>query len=437
MKRLEYLKQSFLAKEYLEVAWWIRALSEFFDPPGGPALTRPWTLVHQPWGLGVILPDGKVEKIDDYSGKGPLFSLTDKVDVDSQWLVNIKTPLTTDLGILGANALLLAEVFGAKIPFMNHEVSIPKIEAIIAPILTSNPDPKDQVDLSDPTKIFVFEYLNMNKGIEFICAIMELFTVGLTQKTLLPPPGIDKYRQELLAAPGLNLDDPVQLAEFESKLLKYDAEYLKDDPSFGKFASGKILKDSRKKLHLSMGAEGGFRKDGGIIGIATPLTQGVPRDPEKAVAAINGARSGSFSRGHETMEGGVAAKKMLAASNNYVIVPTDCGSTMGIERRYTPWLLSSLRGRTVISGKTQKQIDVNADVSAYLGQVVRTRSPMYCRLPGEQICAVCAGAGMARYETGISIPLTEISAGILNARMKAMHTNSLTVNDFDLNTLFT
>lgn len=437
MKKSEYLKLSFQNKAHLYVSWWVRAISEFIDPPGVNPPDDPYTLVKDPWGISVVLPDGQKEKIEDYTGSGPVFTIFDKVTVDPSWLPNVQMQLETDLGILGANAILLAEVFGAKIPYINGEVAIPDIEKIIAAKLTSNPKPGEQVNLNDPNKIFVFENIKFGQGVELIAMIMELFTIGLTRKTLLPPPGIAAFKKELLKDPTLNLNDPIQLAGFEKKLLDYDAEYLADDPSFGKFASGKILKDSRKKLFLSMGAEGGFSKNGSITGISRSLSEGLPTDPKEYVACINGSRAGSFSRGYETMEGGVAAKKMLAASNNYVISNTDCGSKMGLERTYTPWLVNSLRGRTIINGSTQYKVDINADVSSYLGKKIRTRSPMYCRRPGEEICGVCAGDAMLRYEKGIALPLTEISHSILTARMKAMHTNALTVKHFDINTLFT
>lgn len=437
MKRNEYLRLSFINKAHLYTEWWVRVLSEFTDPPGKQAPTTPYFLVKQPWGYGVILPDGTIEKLDDTPLTAAAFTVKDKVSVDPTWLPNIQTPLETNLGIVGANAILLAEVFGKKIPFINGEVSIGAIEDIIAPRLTSNPGPNEVVDPNDTSKIYVFEYLKLGQGVEMIASIMELFTVALTKKTLLPPPGVEEYKKKLLADPNLNLDDPIQLADFEKKLLKYDAEYLKDDPSFGKFASGKVLKDSRKKLFLSLGAEGGFRKDGGITGIASTLSDGLPRDPDKFVAAANGSRAGSFSRGAETMDGGVAAKKMLAAANNYVISDGDCGSTMGVTRYYTPWLVRSLRGRTIINGKTQEKVPVNEDTSKYLGKFITTRSPAYCKRPGEEICSACAGAAMSRYRKGIALPLTEISHSILTARMKAMHSNSLTVNQFDLDTLFT
>lgn len=446
MKRLDFLKGSFLNKRYLESDWWVRCMSNFSDPDPAQVPKQPFTLIRQPWGLGTYDQNLEIQPIEDYSGKGPLFVAKDPVHVDQTWLPNITAPMDTTFGILVSNAVLLAEVFGAKIPYINKEVKISEIEKIIMPRLESNPDnyvPGQIVvaprSVTDPQKekIYVYEYLNLTKGIELIATVMDLFTVGLTQKTLLPPPGIEEKKKQMLQRPGLNLNDPIQMAAFEKELLEFDYDYLKGDPSLDKFASGKILKDSRKKLFLSMGAEGGFRKDGGITGISRSLSEGLPTDPDQYVATINGSRAGSFSRGYETMQGGVAAKRMLAASNNYVIVEGNCGSTMGITRKYYPWLVNSLRGRTVINGSTQVKIGDSEDVSKYLGQVVRTRSPMYCRLPGEEICSTCAGDAMAKYKTGIALPLTEISHAILTASMKAMHTNSLTVNDFNLDDLFT
>lgn len=438
MKRNEYLKLVFTSKTHLIVEWWVRALTEFVENSNQSTPTTPYLIVRQPWGYGFVLPDGKIEPLEDSPLDKAPFSIFDKVDVDPQWLPNIKAPLSTDLGILGANALLLAEPFGKKIDFINGEISIETIEeTIIAPRLTSNPKPGEAIDLDDPEKIYVFENNNMSKGIEFISTIMELFTVALTKKTLLPPPGIDEYKKKLLSDPNFNINDPVQLAAFEQKLLEFDARYLKDDPSYGKFASGKILKDSRKKLFLSLGAEGGFNKDGSITGIASSLDDGVPTDPKTYCAIINGGRSGSFSRGAETADGGVAAKRMLAALANYVIEKGDCGSTMGITRLYTKWLVKSLRGRTIINGKDQIKVPMNADTSQYLGKVIKTRSPLYCKLTGERVCQECVGMSMSRYPNGIALPLTEISHSILIARMKAMHTNALTVNKFDLDTLFT
>lgn len=441
MKKIEFLKLAFQNKRYQEKNWCVRVLSEFSEKPGAPLPKLSYFPIRDSWGLSTTLPDGKTERIEDH-GNGPLCKMSDILDIDPSWLGNVKEACTTRFGILLANAILVEHAYGDKIPYINGPVSVSGIEKIVSPRLTTNPKPGTEAVVSELAAknggpIFVHEYLKMGQGIEYFASFMELFTVALTQKSVLPPTGIKEYKAQLEKEYAGRLHDPIVMAEYENKLKAFDAEYLKDDPSFGKFTAGKVLNDSRKKLFLSMGAEGGFSKDGSITPITNSLVDGYPEDPDKYVAIINGFRAGSFSRGAETVEGGVAAKKMLAAANNYVIRAGDCGATLGLRRYYTKELVNTLQGRTVIIGKEQIKIPLGGDTAPYLGQVIAARSPMFCKLTGENICATCAGEAMARYETGIALPLTEISAAILAARMKAMHTNALKVVDFDIKSLFT
>lgn len=449
MKKLDYLKLAFQHRLYRKVNWLVRNLSEFAESPTQKPMTDPYTPIRELGGLMFLDDNGQKHKIDDAPKSGPLFVAGDLVEIDPSWLINITEPMTTRFGILLSNAILITEVFGGKIKYINGEVSISGIESIVAPRMVNDPNydtihvkltPEQMAPSAVQAfdaPIYVFEYLNLSKGIELISAVMELFTVALTPKSVLPPDGIEKFKAALIKEYAGRLNDPIVLAEFEEKLKAYDAEYLKDDPSFKKFTSGKILNDSRKKLYLSMGAEGGFAKGGNITAITNSLTEGIPREPDQLVAVFNGARAGSFSRGAETVEGGVAAKKMLSAANNYVIKEGDCGSVLGLARDYNKQLAPSLRGRTLIYGSKQTKVPMDADVGVYVGQRLITRSPMYCKMPGETICSVCAGEALARYTTGVALPLTEISAAILAARMKAMHTNALKVNDFSLDSLFT
>lgn len=432
MNKLEYLKLCFQHRQYIHQSWCVRALATFTDPPGKELELKPFMLVNEPWGLAFVNEQGEKVRIDDYKlGSGPLFTPTTPVTIDSDWLPNVEGVVETDFGRLLSNAILITEPFGKLIPYMHGEVTISAIEKIVAPVMQNNPPAGEA---KQDGVIYVDHYLKLGAGIEHIETFMELFTIAMTKKSILPPTGGKAFKAKLIAEYGDRLNDPVVLSEFEERLKAFDADYLKDDPSFGRFTSGKILKDSRKKIHLSMGAEGGFGK---MAAVTNSLTEGDPEDVDQIVAIVNGQRSGSYSRGAETVEGGVAAKKMLAAANNYVIQAGDCGSKLGITRTYDKNLIKSLRGRWIISGETQKQVPMDADVGAYLGRRLMVRSPMYCKLKDENICAVCAGESLSRYTTGISLTLTEISAAILAARMKAMHTNALTVNEIDLENLFT
>lgn len=454
MQRIDFLHLAFQQKKYRSSAWIVRILSEFHEPAGKPLPTEDLTPIRDARGLYFIDLEGKQERIDDYApNSGPLFGLLDEAQIDRSWLPNVVGTMTSDVGRLLANALMITEPFGMKIPYINAELSVGTIEKIVASRLEDDPRDILQAKLAnrkpiypepdwtgeiDNGPIYVYEMLNMGRGIEILTSVMELYSYAMTRKNILPPTGIKEFKEALIAEYGEErLNDPVVLSEFEDRLKKFDAEYLKDDPAYKKFVTGKILNDSRKKLFLSMGAEGGFAKGGKITAITSSLYEGIPRDKKKITAVFNGARAGSFSRGAETVEGGVAAKKMLAAANNYVIVDTDCGAMFGLIRTWSKEIVGSLRGRTIMEGTNVFKVGPDDDVSIYIGKNIRVRSPAYCRLDGENICKVCAGEALGRYATGVALPLTEISAAILVARLKAMHTNALKVNDFEIDTVFT
>ena len=70
-----------------------------------------------------------------------------------------------------------------------------------------------------------------------------------------------------------------------------------------------------------MGAEGGnFTDKVTITPVINSLQEGWPTDPVEFTAMMNGLRYASFSRGSETVKGGVSAKYLLRAGNNFKIV---------------------------------------------------------------------------------------------------------------------
>jgi hypothetical protein len=147
---------------------------------------------------------------------------------------------------------------------------------------------------------------------------------------------------------------------------------------------------------------------------------------------MNGIRSASFSRGSETVKGGVAAKVLLRAANNFVINSNDCGSKLGIKRKYNETNVNALVGRYVISNGKSILVEDKQQASSYIGKEIITRSPAFCKEKGDVICKVCAGNNLASYPTGISIPLTEISSIILVASLKKMHASELKLGKLNL-----
>lgn len=426
MKKLDYLRLALDKKLYAKKAWLISAFSVAKDAPGEPYMGK---LLPKPWGFSFLTADGQEEKIDDAVPNERLFSFQDRLMVDSGWSPNIKEPVETSIGNVLFNHISILSSFGPKHPFPLGRVSVGKLEEKIAEKLKSTP--KDGEERSTEY-YYVDEYIKFVDSLQFLSTLTQITTYAATPKGIIAPSGIEEFKQQLIAKYGDTLSDPVVLAKFEAELLAYDDQFLKDDPANGAFLSGKIKHTARKKMFLAMGSEQNFTGSQKAVPVTNSLKEGWPTDPERFTAAMNGLRIGSFSRGAETVKGGVSAKYLLRAANNFKIVDTDCGSMLGIRRNYDEANIESLVGRYVISGSTSKLVENKEQAGNYLGQRLAVRSPMYCKLKGDSICKVCAGVKFAQFPTGVTIPLTEISAIILTASLKMMHVSNTTTAELRL-----
>ena len=150
------------------------------------------------------------------------------------------------------------------------------------------------------------------------------------------------------------------------------------------------------------------------------LLEGYPADIKQLTTIYNSSRAGSFSRGNETKNGGVAAKNLLRATASLVIEPGDCGSKIFKELHVTKDTAEALIGRTIlVNGKLEK-ID---NPSKYIGKIVQLRSPMYCKRTNGHICGVCAGDNLLNYRKGVTILATDISSVLMKNSLKKMHTS--------------
>lgn len=429
MKRLDFLKQSLVWKCYQKTAWMISAFSLIKESEEAwKADMYPGRIVQNPWGYSFVSDQGELVKIDDAKPGVPLFAMMEEISIDPSWIVNLKAPTNTLVGTLFANQLLLADNYGSKIDFIPEDVSIKKIESYIIKNRASDVPGKPR----DPSKIYLDEYMKMGMAVEFLKTISNLSVYSLTERNILPPPGIKEFKSNLMKEYQGQLNDPVKLAEFEKKLVDYDTDYLKGDPSDGKLISGKIRVNGRRKLFLSSGAEGGLQGD--MVPITESLIEGVPLNPENYTALVNGARAGSYYRGVDTVKGGVSAKIVIRAMATFEIKEGDCGSTKGITRTYTKYNVENLVGRRIAGSANSKPIENVNEAGNYLGRAIKLRSPMYCKYPGQTFCEVCAGERLSRFKKGLSIPATDMTGAILAASMAAMHKNTLSLAKLDLNT---
>jgi hypothetical protein len=251
-----------------------------------------------------------------------------------------------------------------------------------------------------------------------------------TEKGITAPTGIAAFKKQLLIEYKDKLNDPVQLAEFESKLKQFDSEYLKDDPANGTFIAGKLKDTARKKMYLISGTEEGFKGNLDLVPVINSLEEGWPVEAKQFTAMMNGLRAGSYSRGAETVNGGVSAKTLLRAANNFRIIDSDCGSKLTIQRSFIEKDKNQLINRYIQEGAKIVLVDDN-NVGSYLGKQLNVRTPLYCKLKGDNICKVCAGLKLFKFPVGISIPITEISSIILTASLKKMHGTVLSTKKLD------
>lgn len=435
MKKIEYLKLAINNNIHRTKNWVLSTFSvtrmNASEHPGDIYYLK---LIRTELGYFFYNDKAEKEKIDDAEIDQPLFSFLDRIKIDSTVIENCIDPVETSIGNLLFNKWCIVPAFGKKLPFVTGVVSIDGIENIIAPKLKDTPEKES--DRSDQY-FYVDEYLKFVDSLTFVSTLSQLSTYAGTRKNVTPPTGIKEFKAKLLKEYEGRLTDPVVLAEFEGKLKAFDSEYLKDDPSFGKFMSGKLKDTSRKKMFLSLGSEDGFKDTVKANPVINSLNEGWPTDPEQLVNMMNSLRAGSYFRGAETVKGGVAAKILLRASNNFRIEDKDCGSNLGITRLITTENVDTAVGRYILQGNKTLLLENKIAANNYLNKEIKIRSPMYCKLEGDRICKICAGNRLSQNPDGLSIPLTEITGTLLYAAMKKMHSTVLKTSKLDVNQYIT
>jgi len=363
----------------------------------------------------VILEDNRTELITD-AGLS-ILKPADKITLMANDLPTIKKDIETTVGMLVINYLLLSAAFGDKVEYINKYIGVRDIEnKIILPNLDSG-------------KITIDEYMTFTNNASMMVMLSDLFNVSATEGNIVEPPGIKKYKKELIAEMDKQYGvswrkDGTKIKNFTDKLMAFADEHLKNDPSYDKLYSGKSKK-GYVKMFLLYGQELGFGSQHDQEATLTSLSDGWPEDPDKLTSMFNSARAGSFSRGKETQFGGVVAKQVLRATNGVIIHPDkDCGSVVGkliLVNKYTaPHLIGRYQ---LINGKpvnlTKDMIDKLMDKEIYI------RSVQYCHLDGNNRCGICAGDKISKYENSIPVMMTDISGFILTESLKKMHGTAL------------
>lgn len=429
MNRLDYLKAALKAKNYKRKAWIISAFSVIReDHEAYKKDPYPYRLVHTPTGTYCVLENHELERIDDAKVNEPLFHFKESFVVDNSICENVFEPTQATIGQVLVNLIVLIHAFGSRFPFKAGPIKVGDLEKIIASKLRDTPvDEKNR----DPNYFYVDEYVVFSNALSFLSGLSQLCVWSNTEKNVLPPPGIKEFKEQLLKKYEGKLSNPVELTKFEKELGEFDDKYLADDPSNGTFITGKLKNNARKKMFLTMGAAMGFEDSMDVVPVINSLDEGWPKDPKQFTAMMNNSRAGSYSRGKETQKGGVSFKVLLRAAGNLKIVQTDCGTKLGIRRNFDRTNIKQLVGREFSTNKGWVLIETIEQANQYLEQPIVVRSPMYCKLDGDNLCAHCAGQRLAQNPTGVSMALTNVSSTIMTDNLKIMHGSVLSTAKMD------
>ena len=444
MNKKEFFFKAMLAEEYKRVAWVFSAFSILKeDVDSWKEDPYPYRIVQTPSKFFFVDPDNRdgqgnsqLTVIEDSEPNTPLFGLQEEISVSqTETQLNLGVDrLVTTYGLLLLNYTVIYYPFKTKVTYINKEFRPKTVEKLIVDRFKDNPE--NDADRNDQD-IYVDEYLKYCEGVSFLETLSQVFTHSITEVGLLPAPGRKEFKKELLKKYEGKLHDPVEMAKFEAELKAFDTEYIKKDPSYGKFMSGKVA-NSRMKAYMTQGGESNsFVQSMTVTPIINALEDGIPLDEEGFTAISNTIRYGSFSRGSETVNGGVTAKALMRAADNWRITEGDCGSQLGIRRFYSEKEISNIVGRYLIVKGQPVLIETIDQAKPYASQNLIVRSPQYCRRLGTQTCEVCAGKALSKFPTGLPIPLMEVSGGILTDSLKLMHNTALVTEEMNLASVIT
>jgi hypothetical protein len=425
MDKEEYLKYAIDKKFYKKQKWMISAFSVTSDASKETLESKdPFVVLRMssmPYFFNV---DGELVPIKN-ADKGPLFSFRSKITATKEMCPNIDKPIETTIGRLLFNLISIVHSFGTKIPYLNESIDLDKIDSIITDKL------HDDTEDRNPNFIYVSEYKEYVNTLYYWTNFTQISVWALTEKLITPPPGIDKYRNELLKKYGNNITDPVALANFEQELIKLDSEYLKDDQGGQFFQSGgKARNIVRKKLFLTLGAESGLTEGRTRRPVVQSLKDGwTPKDMPALIEAL---RAGSYNRGKRTALGGELTKWLFRASTGIEITEEDCKTAIGQRVTITKSNYKNFISKYRILKNSVKLIASNEEAEELIGQNIEIRSPLFCHTKDNNFCSVCVGKDIANNKDGVSLAIAEIGSMFLLMKMKQIHGKSLTTAKIDL-----
>lgn len=437
MKKLDYFLAALHAGVHRRRAWVISAFSITREAPDAwRKAPYQYRLVWTPTNVSFVQmgADGVpvLEAIEDATPGQALYTFLEAIVLKAGEFINVAAETRTTLGNVLFNACSIVPAFGKKIPFITGPVDVSSIEGQIAPLLEDN---VAQGQPEDPAKIYVHEYLVFANSFNYLTEFTQLCVQGLTKAIILPPPGLKEYKAKLIEENKAELqsgNNAAAVAKIDAALIKFDAEYYKNDPGSKFLISKKSRETVRKKVFLTYGAEGGLSNRLEVDFVQNSLYEGW--QTEKLPTMINVLRAGSFDRGSETQLGGESVKWLLRASSNIRVIDGDCGTKLGMPYEVNASNVGMLVGHSVITTSGFKLVETKDQAGEYMGKKLMMRSPQYCGMRHTDFCTVCMGTNLSRNKDGVSMAITAYGSGFMMASLAAFHSKALVLARMDLET---
>ena len=433
MNKKDLFIKAMKAKCYERLAWSFNAfcitrenIDEYKKDP------YPYRIVQTPVGVFYCDPEQNNElvKVNDFIVGEPLYKIKDSIDLVVGDIPNLQKNITTTYGSLIVNWITLVNSFGSKVPYQEGKFSIKKVEKFLIDKIeeapTNDTERKDNI-------IYVDEYVTFCNSVFFLTGFTQICVWTVTEKLLLPPPGIKEFKNKLLEENSNDLNKASTIAKIDAQLVAYDKEWLKGDPGENFLISDKSRDIVRKKLYLMHGAEIGLDENTvNVTLVKNSLSEGW--DVDAFPAMNNSLRIGSFNRGQQTALGGVSVKWLLRASSNLNITEDDCQTRVGKTLTVSEENKADIIGFNVIMKEGSKLVVNDEDASTYLGKKIMVRSPMYCKLTSTDFCKVCVGKRLALNPNGLSTAVSEYGSTFLSIYLAAAHAKSLKLARMDFMT---
>lgn len=424
MNKKDFFIKALKNKAYTKLRFIIKCFTQFEENDN---TTKPFDLIKKDNKYFFYDPEvSNYIEIIDADTNAPLFSMSEELAISSDDIINLDSAIKTSYGNLLFNYIALVQVFGKDIPYQNKHIKIPNLEKLIFSKLE---------DKKYNSSEFAKMYVNFARSIYYLTGISLICSQGHTEKTLLPPTGIEEYRKQLLEEYKDRLDDPSIIAKIDELLIDFDSNYLKGDPGEDFLISKKSRKTVRRKLFLMAGAESGLDDNNVKVKlVSSSLSEGW--DIDNLPAMYNTVRAGSYNRGAETVFGGVVMKLIFRAFSNTNISEEDCGTTLGEPIILNEKNRNTLDGFTVLYDNKNITVDKNIDLSQYMGKKLLLRSFTYCKTKNGDYCKVCAGNLLSINPTGLAVAVNEsFGSEMLSIFMSGAHAKNLEIAKLNVKTM--